>query len=111
MSFLNPANTALNATQKAAISVQDVVQQVEGDDTTPVVSYTVVTTGNYPSQFLMRLGDLQRSAIRVLNIVMQSAPFGELAGLQGVSGVEIAPYSEQFGLADYLSVEAGRVSH
>ena len=86
---------------RALYSGNDLI--MPGGSTNDVINATIAG--------LMRLGDLQRSAIRVLNIVMQSAPFGELAGLQGVSGVEIAPYSEQFGLADYLSVEAGRVSH
>ncbi|MCV2394845.1 glycoside hydrolase family 3 C-terminal domain-containing protein [Actinotalea sp. M2MS4P-6] len=110
MTLLDPATNALNAGQRAAISVTDVVHEVDGDDTSPVVSYTVVMTGDYPAEFLLRLGDLQRSAMRILTIALHSAQFGELAGLQGVDGVDTAPYSGLFDLAEFVSVDLGRVS-
>jgi beta-glucosidase-like glycosyl hydrolase len=94
------AGNALNGGQKAAISVENVVHQVAGDDTSPVVAYTVVMKGNYPANYLLRLGDLQRSAMRVLNIAMQSAPFGELASIQGEPGISVHPYSQQFNNLD-----------
>lgn len=100
MSFLDPSNNALSSSQKAAISVENVVHQVAGDDTSPVTSYTVVMTGDYPANFTLRLGDLQRSAMRVLNIDMQSAPFGELASIRGESGISVHPYSQQFANLD-----------
>jgi hypothetical protein len=95
---------ALNATQKAAIVVSNVQYQTPGDNTTPVVAYTVTTTGNYNAAgYNMRLGDLQRSASRVLTDAMQTAQFGQLATLQNVSGITIAPYSDQFNLVDWMS--------
>lgn len=71
------ATTALSATQKAAITITNVTHATPGDATSAVTAYTVVIKGNYPASYDMRLGDLQRSAMRILNIAMQSAPFGE----------------------------------
>ena len=90
------ASNALSATQRAAITIENVQYQTPGDDTTPVVAYTVVVRGNYPASQTLRLGDLQRSAMRVLNVAMQSAPFDELASIQGVGGIAVYPYSQQF---------------
>ncbi|MCL1872337.1 MAG: fibronectin type III-like domain-contianing protein, partial [Promicromonosporaceae bacterium] len=60
----------------------------------------LITPGNNTGEIVnapaMRLGDLQRNAARILNVVMQSAPFGELAQLQGVHGVQIRSYTGQF---------------
>jgi Beta-glucosidase-related glycosidases len=89
------ASNALNNTQKAAITITDVTHATPGDDTTPVTAYTVVMKGSYPAND-MRLGDLQRSAMRILNIAMQSAPFDELASLQGVNGITVGSYTSQF---------------
>ena len=88
---------ALSATQRAAIVVSNVVYATPGDATTPVVSYKVTTTGNYLiTSYNMRLGDLQRSAINILNIVKQSAGFQQLAGLKGVTGITVGSYQDQF---------------
>jgi beta-glucosidase len=99
--------TALTAAQKAGITVTDVVNQTVGDATTPVVSYVVNIKGDYPadSAYTLRLGDLQRSASRVINIAMQSAGFAQLASLQHVSGITVGSYTGQFrNLASYLDI-------
>ena len=58
----------------------------------------------------MRLGDLQRSAKRILNVVMQSRPFMQLAALQGVAGIEVGGYTSQFKhLATYVTVGKSKV--
>ena len=45
----------------------------------------------------MRLGDLQRSAMRILTVVTKSTPFQELADAQHVPGIDVGPYSAQAG--------------
>jgi hypothetical protein len=58
----------------------------------------------------MRLGDLQRSAMRILNIAMQSEPFEQLAAEQGVSGVQARPYTSQFAdLDQFVTVDKAAV--
>jgi len=104
------ASNALNNTQKAAITITDVTHATPGDDTTPVTAYTVVMKGNYPTSYDMRLGDLQRSAMRILNIAMQSAPFDELASLQGVNGITVGSYTSQFhNLQPVVTTTKGKV--
>lgn len=62
-----------------------------------MVAYTVAIKGDYPAQgYPLRLGDLQRSAIRVLTTASQSSAFEELAGLNGVKGIKVGPYTSQF---------------
>ena len=101
---------ALSAAEKAAISVIDVERQVPGDPSSPVVAYTVVLRGEYNSRFDMRLGDVQRSARNILRVVMQSSSFKQLAKLQGVRGVQVDPYLEQFtNLAETLIQRQGPV--
>lgn len=74
------SGAALTTAQKAAITLTNVVHATPGDGTTPVTAYTVVVKGNYTAtSYPMRLGDLQRSAMRILNVVSQSAPFAQLA--------------------------------
>lgn len=90
------ASTALSAAQKAGITVLDVEHQVAGDSTSPVVAYTVQLRGEYNTVFDMRLGDVQRSAMNILAVVMQSSSFEQLAALQGVNGVKVKPYLGQF---------------
>ncbi|MGC5165463.1 glycoside hydrolase family 3 C-terminal domain-containing protein [Luteimicrobium sp. DT211] len=106
------AGSALTAAQKAGVTLTDVVHATPGDDTTPVVSYKVTVTGNYPAAgYTMRLGDLQRSAIRVLTTVEQSAQFEQLASLQGVSGIKAKPYEDQFtDLKSYVAASKGKVT-
>ena len=59
----------------------------------------------------MRLGDLQRSAMRILNVAMQSAPFQELASIQGVHGIKVGSYTGQFRhLEQPVTVDKGRVT-
>ena len=101
--------TALSTAQKAGISVTDVVHQTPGDDTTPVVSYTVTVKGDYPTTYAMRLGDLQRSAGRVLNTAMQSAQFAQLASINGVSGVKTVPYDSKLDLVTWMTGTQGPV--
>ncbi len=104
------AGTALNADQKAGISITSVVHQNPADAGSPVTAYTVAIKGDYAAAYPMRLGDLQRSAMRVLNTAMQSPQFGQLASQKGVAGITVKPYSSQFhDLADYLDVWKGKV--
>ncbi|SOD73590.1 beta-glucosidase [Jatrophihabitans sp. GAS493] len=100
------AGTAFNATQKAAITISNVVHATPSDATSPVTAYRVTEKGSYPATYDMRLGDLQRSASRVLTQAMQSEPFAQLAKLQGVKGIHVASYEAQFGskLAQFVSV-------
>ena len=87
---------ALSATQKAAITIVP-TYATPGDATTTLVSYTVTVKGNYPAAgFNMRLGDLQRSAINILDVVKQTAQFQQLAGIQGVTGITSPSYEAQF---------------
>ena len=51
----------------------------------------------------MRLGDLQRSAIDVLNVVKQSSAFQQLATIQGVSGITVGSYTGQFTLPSVVA--------
>jgi len=104
--------SALSAAQQAAITISDVVRQTPGDASTPVVSYKVTIKGSYPaaSTRTLRLGDLQRAARNVLTVVMHSAPFAELAGIQGVSGVTALPYTATFsGLRDFVTSSSDKV--
>lgn len=55
------------------------------------------------------LGDLQRSAMRVLNAAMQTTQFQQLAELQGVAGVEVGSYSSQFDLSSPFTTKAAKV--
>lgn len=106
------AGSALTAAQKAGIAITDVVHADPADTTSPVTSYTVVVKGNYPAAgWNMRLGDLQRSAIRVLTTVRQSAQFAQLASIQNVSGIKAVPYTKQFtDLRSYVAVTKGKVT-
>jgi beta-glucosidase len=101
------ASTALSAAQKAGISITNVQYAADG---TTVVAYTVVIKGNYAAAQNMRLGDLQRSAMRVLNTAMQSPQFAQLAEEQGVSGITVNPYEDQFtSLAQFVGAVKGKV--
>lgn len=110
--LLDPSSTALSAAQKAAIDITGVQHATAGDDSTPVVAYTVALKGDYPAQgYPLRLGDLQRSAIRVLTTASQSSSFQELAGLKGVKGIKVGPYTAQFkNLEPAVTTTLGRVS-
>jgi beta-glucosidase-like glycosyl hydrolase len=105
------AGTTLTAAQKAGISVTGVQHQDPADATSPVVAYTVTVTGNYPATgYNLRLGDLQRSASRILATASQTAGFQQLAEAKGVSGISVKPYTAQFSdLVDYQSVTKGAV--
>lgn len=95
--LLDPSAAGLTAAQKAGISLTGVQHATAGDDSSPVVAYTVTLKGDYPAQgYPLRLGDLQRSAIRVLTTASQSSAFEELAGLNGVKGIKVGPYTSQF---------------
>lgn len=95
------ASSALSAGQKAAISLTNVQHATPGDATSPVTAYTVVLSGNYPAQgFPMRLGDLQRSATRILTTASQAESFAQLAKEQGVKGITVPSYTKQFKKLD-----------
>lgn len=97
------AGSAFSADQKPAIQITNVVHATPGDASSPVTAYTVTLKGAYHLD--MRLGDLQRSAMRILTVAMQSEPFAQLAAEQGVSGVDVGPYSARFGdLPQYVTV-------
>ncbi|TXS39098.1 glycoside hydrolase family 3 protein [Streptomyces sp. OR43] len=110
--LLAPDSTALSAAQKAAISITGVQHATAGDVNSPVVAYTVALKGDYPAQgYPLRLGDLQRSAIRVLTTASQSSSFEELAGLNGVKGIKVGPYTSQFkNLEPAVTATLGKVS-
>ncbi|MDR1428198.1 MAG: fibronectin type III-like domain-contianing protein, partial [Bifidobacteriaceae bacterium] len=108
----------LTANQKASISTfVDLCSDGTGPDNNPsaldpcptgnVSQYTVTLTGYYNTGGMtLRLGDLQRSATRVLNTVTKSAGFQELADLRGIAGIDVQPYSSLFdNLADYVSTQ------
>jgi beta-glucosidase-like glycosyl hydrolase len=105
------ASTSLSAVQKSGITVTDVAYQTPGDATTPVVAYTVTVRGDYPAAgFNLRLGDLQRSAARVIDVAMQTAGFQALASLNGVSGITVGSYTGQFNdLRTFVRSSLGRV--
>lgn len=108
--LLAPASTAFSAEQKAGITLTDVVHQDPADTSSPVTAYTLNLKGSYPTQYPLRLGDLQRSAINILSIVRQSAPFAELAQQQGVHGIKVRPYTGQFrDLVTYVEQDLGKV--
>lgn len=94
--------------QRAGIKVTVNSRAIPGDDTSAVTSYTVTITGEHG---LIRLGDLQRSANKVLTVLMQSTQFAELAGAQGVTGITIQPYTSQFAgeLTNYVSAARSKV--
>lgn len=105
---LATTGTALTAAQKAAISIDDVVRDGDGK----VTSYKVTFTGDYPAavDYTLRLGDLQRSAMKILNIAKQSAGFEELAAAKGVDNITVGSYTAQFNnLASYVSTKNGQV--
>ena len=112
-SYLTGANSsALNATQRPAITVTDVVRQNPADAASPVVSYTVTVRGNYSTTgYNLRLGDLQRSVSTILDVAIHTAGFEELATNKGVSGIDVGPYSEGYtDLQSLVSVTRGSVS-
>jgi len=73
-----------------------------------VTEFTVTLRGN---QTQMRLGDLQRSAARILHVLSNTRQFEELAGIQGADDIEVAPYTEQYAddLSSFLAVDAAPV--
>lgn len=104
------AGNALSNNQKPGVTITNVVHADPADTSSPVTSYTVVVKGNYAAtSYPMRLGDLQRSAVKVLNIVKQSASFGQLAKNQGVAGVSVKSYSDQFDLPTPVGSSAAAV--
>lgn len=110
----DPVTAGLTAAQAAEVAAGAITvtptYQVPGDPTSPLVSYTVRLTGNYPTSGEMRLGDLQRSAMRILNIVRQSAPFAQLTPANGGCGVTVGAYTAQFAnLPTFLTVTLGNV--
>jgi beta-glucosidase len=96
------------AAAAGAISVTDVTTDAAG----AVTAYKVQFKGSYPTANDLRLGDLQRSAMRILDTVMASAPFAELAAAQGASlpAGQTGPYSAKFALATYLTADAVTVT-
>lgn len=103
--LLDDQDVGLTDAEKSAIAISDVVYE-DG----AVVSYSVTYKGYYAAN--MRLGDLQRSAINILGVMMDSAQFGELADIQGVEGIVIESYTEKYSdlLSDpYLTIERGEV--
>ncbi|MFD0685978.1 glycoside hydrolase family 3 protein [Actinomadura fibrosa] len=89
------ADGAVDTTTKASIAISNVVHAVPGDNASPVTAYTVTLKGDY--QVNMRLGDLQRSARRILATIMQTQPFAQLAKLNHVRGITVHPYGNRFG--------------
>ncbi|WP_406835662.1 glycoside hydrolase family 3 protein [Streptomyces sp. AHU1] len=92
------ASSALTAARKAAIRVSDVRHVTAGDGASPVSSYTVTLTGDHRAAdaYTMRLGDLQRSAIRILTTASRTTAFQQLARSRKVRGIEVGPYTGRF---------------
>ncbi|MDR2895442.1 MAG: glycoside hydrolase family 3 C-terminal domain-containing protein [Propionibacteriaceae bacterium] len=89
----------LSNAQKAGVAI---TPTVTNPDTGAVEAYTVTIRGDYPAHE-MRLGDLQRSVMHILNVDMQSLPYAEL------TGTTAQPYSAQFdNLVSYLTVSASQ---
>lgn len=104
------ASSVLTDAQKAGITVSDVLHETPGDAATPVVSYTVTLRGDHPTEHLLRLGDLQRSAMKVITVAMRSSGFAELAAAEGVDGVEVGAYTDRFhDLPSYLDAATGPI--
>jgi beta-glucosidase len=106
---VNPiAIKALTPLNKAATTVTVNSRQNPADPTSPVTSYTVTVHGEHG---LLRLGDLQRDAMRVLSTLTHTAPFAQLAASQGVSGITVSPYTALFAgqLQTFMSASAGPV--
>jgi beta-glucosidase len=111
LALLAPDSAALTAAQKAAITVTGVAHQTPGDPASPVTAYTVVLSGTYPASYDMRLGDLQRSAMRILTTAMRSLPFQQLASIQGVPSIDVGPYTSRFHqLPQFVTVDKDRVA-
>ena len=98
----------LTPENKAAIEVTVNSRRDPSDPTSPVTSYTVSIHGEHG---LIRLGDLQRSASRVLETLTHTLQFAELAELQGVPGVPLEPHTQQFAdqLVTYMTTRRGQV--
>ncbi|MFJ9041592.1 glycoside hydrolase family 3 protein [Streptomyces sp. NPDC102406] len=90
------ASSALTPAQKAAIRVTD-VRRASGT-TGPVTAYTVTLTGDYPAatRHTMRLGDLQRSAVRILTTASRTSAFGQLAADRHIRGISVGSYTKRF---------------
>jgi beta-glucosidase len=101
----DPGDAAvLSPAQIAAITLDNVTSDIGGAMTSFRVSFT------YGFSTPMRLGDVQRNAARILTTTMHSAPFAELAGLQGVGGIEVGSYTALYpDLAQYVTVDAAAV--
>ncbi|OIJ65429.1 hypothetical protein WN71_023935 [Streptomyces mangrovisoli] len=98
------ASSAFTSDQKAAIAVTD----VQHDGTGAVTSYKITLTGDYATD--TRLGDLQRSAIRILTTASQTQSFKDLADQQGVKGIGVGSYTGQFkNLDPAVTSTKGRV--
>ncbi len=98
----------LTDTERAGIQVTVNSRETPGDETSPVTSYTVSYTGEHG---VIRLGDLQRNAMQVLETLTHAQQFAELAGLQGVPGIEVGPHGALFQdqLVSYVTAERSRV--
>lgn len=85
-------------------TVPDLVEAIggiveENEDGTVTITYQ----GSYPENIIC-LGDLQKSSIRNMNIILQS--YQMYASLDGYKGTDAPAYSAQFeDLNDYISVE------
>jgi len=99
----------LTPENKAAIEVTVNSRRDPADPTSPVTSYTVTIHGEHG---LIRLGDLQRSASRVLETLTRTLQFAELAERQNVPGITLEPYTQQFAdqLVTYITTRRGPVT-
>lgn len=98
----------LTDAQRAGIHVTVNSRAIPGDATSPVTSYTVTITGEHG---LIRLGDLQRNAARILTVLTHTREFAVLASSQHVDGITVGSYGSLFApqLISYLDVERSRV--
>ena len=94
---------AVTTTTDAAVEIDlnDVMGKTSPYDR--IVTYH----GNYANNNTIYLGDLQKSAMRVLNIIMQSTQFAKLNADKGVKAVS---YTENYDdLKDYITLSKGNV--
>ncbi|HEX3039797.1 MAG TPA: glycoside hydrolase family 3 C-terminal domain-containing protein [Caproiciproducens sp.] len=84
-------------TSKEKYSANKYVSSVDGKD------YTTYS-GTYKNDYILK-GDLQKSVMNILNIVMQSTQFKKM-----YSDVQINPYSSQFKLDSFAEMQKSAIS-
>ncbi|MDR1152255.1 MAG: glycoside hydrolase family 3 C-terminal domain-containing protein [Bifidobacteriaceae bacterium] len=106
LAFEPTDSAVLSPDQQAAITVGSETYGAGG------ALETFSVTFRYGFFTPMRLGDVQRNAARILATTMRSAPFEELAAIQGVSGISVGSYTAQYSdLAQYVTAGASAITN